>query len=298
MLFAHTVENLADWGRVYRDVDAFLPLIRRIFRENGLSLPPVELCTPGSNAVFRAGSYLIKIFAPEPSGIGGEREFRAERFGLNHAARLGVPAPAVLAQGTIEDRYRFCYLLLEWVGGDPLKTRFAKLSPEEKAQIGRVLRNAVDRLNIPCEQFCGRPMRPERAASRWERFPLSFRLEREAFLASLPLSEDVFVHADLNPDNLLLGKDGGVTLIDFADARNGPAELELPPLLCDSFRFDADFLRGFRGENDTGNLVDRLFRGLLLHDYGADILRETVCPPEGLVSLEELHRILIEKLSV
>ena len=120
MLFHHIIHDLEDWRQVFQDPDAFEPLIREIFRRHGLSFAGIGRCAPGSNAVFHCGGYIVKIFAPEESGIGGRDDFLTEKFGLLRAKRLSVPAPVLYAEGVIEDAHTFRYLLLEYVEGESL----------------------------------------------------------------------------------------------------------------------------------------------------------------------------------
>ena len=72
MLFWETLQNWADWGRVFADWAAFAPLVREIFRRNGLPMGEVRALPPGTNAVFRVGDLVVKIYAPAETGVGQE----------------------------------------------------------------------------------------------------------------------------------------------------------------------------------------------------------------------------------
>ncbi len=310
MLFHHVIHNLEDWGQVFQDRSAFEPLIREIFRRHGLPFSGVTSCTPGSNAVFRCGASLVKIFAPEESGIGGKEEFLTERFGLLRAKRMGIPAPELFAQGVIEDAYPFYYLLMEYVEGKSLADLSPQLSGEERVQIGCGLRRIVERMDVPCAPFNGHMLFSQAAEKRWKAFPASFRDDRKAYLEKrvrengknetagaggkpgAAAGPAVYVHGDLNPDNILIRPDGSLCLIDFADALVAPIELELAGLLCDGFRFDPDYRKGFFGtEMCSGEeLTERLLFGLLIHDYGANIIRDNIGAAEQISSVEELRK--------
>lgn len=101
----------------------------------------------------------------------------------------------------------------------------------------------------------------------------------------------VYVHGDLNPDNILIRPDGSLCLIDFADALTAAVELELAGLLCDGFHFDPDYIDGFLGpeQPEAGELAERLLYGLLIHDFGVNIIRDDICAPRELPSLESLR---------
>ena len=64
MLFNELIHNWSEWGMVFQSVEAFTPLAKEIFRREGLAFSGLENLTPGTNAVFRAGDYVIKIFVP------------------------------------------------------------------------------------------------------------------------------------------------------------------------------------------------------------------------------------------
>ena len=291
MLFNETVNGLSDWSRVFQNRALFESLAREIFARCGLPFPGLENCLPGSNAVFGAGPYILKIFAPEQSQIGGPAEFAAETFGLRRAEQLGVPAPRVLASGTLHDRYAFRWLLLERVAG---------CAPHAGLQVdweglGRQLRAHVERLDTPCAPFEDRPLRQPGAESRWALFPETFRREREAFLARWQ-PEHVFVHGDLNADNLLVTPMGELYLIDFADCRRAPFETELAALVCDGFALPPRWNRGFLGEDEPAQTAAALVGGLLLHDYGAWIIRDRVAEPSALHTLNDLEAHLLRCL--
>lgn len=299
MLFNHNINHLKDWAGIFQDKAVFAPLVKEIFRRHGLDFTGIDSCTPGSNAVFRSGGFIVKIFAPEESEIGGENDFLTERFGLRRAAQLGIPAPGLYAEGVIDDAYIFRYLLLEYVEGKSLATCCANMTGAERRRIGRSLREIVDRMDVPCEPFNSHALFGKAAEARWEAFPEEFREERTAYLNERRAEPAVYVHGDLNPDNILIRPDVRLCLIDFADALLAPIELELAGLLCDGFRFDPDYLEGFLGEASrraedrrAAKLSESLLFGLLIHDYGVNIIRDNIGAPERISSLKMLRERL------
>lgn len=50
-------------------MEEFTPLVRKIFLREGLEFTCLENLTPGTNAAFRTGNYVVKIFAPRESGM-------------------------------------------------------------------------------------------------------------------------------------------------------------------------------------------------------------------------------------
>ena len=296
MLFQQTISNLADWAKVFQDKEIFEPFVKRIFQENGMIYEGIDNCTPGSNAVFRSGKYIVKIFAPEESEIGGESDYITEKYGLSHANRLHIAAPKLYADGVIEDKYIFRYLLMEYVEGQSLADISDSLSAEERIRIGRRLREAVERMDTECEPFNSHMLFGKMAEKRWGVFPESFQKERAAYLNTRKLENCVFVHGDLNPDNIIINDKLEICVIDFADALIAPVELELAGLICDGVKFDPDYLQGFWENYDKESLTEQLVYGLMLHDYGANIIRDNIGNPAKISSLQELRERILEKI--
>ncbi|HHY81471.1 MAG TPA: hypothetical protein GX505_02200 [Clostridiales bacterium] len=116
-LFTYDIYDWSSWSRVYQSIDAWQPLIKHIFQKERLPFMPAEHLTPGTNAVFKVGNYVIKIFAPAESGINCAIDIQTETFAMKRAEALGIPAPKCIACGFIEDKYCFSYLIMEYIRG-------------------------------------------------------------------------------------------------------------------------------------------------------------------------------------
>jgi Ser/Thr protein kinase RdoA (MazF antagonist) len=147
---------------------------------------------------------------------------------------------------------------------------------------------------------------PERS-KRWDPFPEDFREDRLRVIAGLcktvwkPESY-IFVHGDLNEDNILIDGDR-ISLLDFGDACLAPAEYEYALAATELFRLDRAFLRGFFPEyyestaaRPLDELADLITRGILIHDFGGSVLRQRFGLCESLHSIEMLRDFIRGRL--
>ena len=63
MLFNYTIKNWDDWGKVFQSIEEFTPLAQEIFCREKLEFANLEILSAVTYAVFRAGFYVVKIFA-------------------------------------------------------------------------------------------------------------------------------------------------------------------------------------------------------------------------------------------
>lgn len=291
--FTHPIKGWESWGKVYQNKEAWEPLIRYIFQKEGLPYMSPEYLTPGTNAVFKVGGYVAKIYAPKESGIDSTADFETEIFAAGHVGKLGIPVPECVACGLVEDKYRFAYMVMRYIPG----TEFAKaalgFTEKEKIAFGVQLRAITDKMDSPCAPFNGIDVVQDKGRyRRWDSYPETFLTERLAYLASADFGEKVFVHGDLCGDNILVTDAGEIYIIDFADAVLAPAIYEQALVASELFRFDRDYLRGYFGDYDDQELAELCFQGLLIHDFGGDVVRQYIAEPEEITSLDVLKKRL------
>ncbi|MCL2514019.1 MAG: aminoglycoside phosphotransferase family protein, partial [Oscillospiraceae bacterium] len=88
--------------------------------------------------------------------------------------------------------------------------------------------------------------------------------------------------------------DGGLCVIDFADAVLAPVIYE-HALVAFAFEFDPALLRGYFADYTPDGFVEMCFNGLLIHDFGGDIVRDCVGKPEEFNNLDDLRKKLNKK---
>lgn len=275
-LFTHTITNWFDWGRVFQDKEAFAPLIHAIYaREKMPALMRIDSLTPGTNAVFRCGDTVVKIFAPRESGLQSDTDFAVETAVLRHLQALGIPTSELLAEGRIEDRYDFPYVILRYVAGVEAGRALPAMERAERATFAQRMRGLTDTLHQPCPGLLpaidlrARALTNERLTSLPQRLrgSLTDRARRVSW------RQDVIVHGDLTGENVLLMAEREPVLIDCADSVSGPAWYELAPLVFELFQCDSALVHGYLGADDAEAFVQRLLDSLCLHDFGANILQ-------------------------
>ena len=295
-LFTHPIDGWSSWGKVYQSIPAFTPLAEYILRKEGLPVVPLGQLSPGTNAVFRAGEVVLKIFAPPESGFNEPDELQTEIFSVRRANRLGLNAPKLIAEGVVEDRYQFAYMMMEFIPGIELKEAVKTMTQAEKIAIAQKLRAVTDRMNTPCGPFNGIDAIHDRSRwKRWGKFPERFQQERADWIAAHDFGEFVFCHGDLCGDNIIISPQGEIYIIDFADALLAPLSYE-HALIAAAFGYDPALMRGYFGDEPPGELAERCFEGTLIHDFGGDIAAERIAKPEEIDCLEALRQRMHQKM--
>jgi aminoglycoside phosphotransferase (APT) family kinase protein len=248
--------------------------------------------------VFKVGDLVVKIFAPKESGFETESDYQTELFGIARANRLGVSAPQLLASGRLEDKYEFPYLVMEYISGEFFDRRNGGMTDGQKREFAQQLRTITDRLNTPCERFNGHDVvKRALACKRWCKFPASFQAERHEYLRNYKLTDPVYVHGDLTSDNVLINARGQLYIIDFADAVLAPVEYELASIICQVFSFEGPYLDAYFGEYGAARVAEQCFVGLLLHEFGAEIIWYSLGEVAEMANLAVLLRVLFTFLA-
>ena len=307
-LFTEQINNWSDWGKLFQSIPAFTPLVEQIFRIENLPLAKIEKLHPGTNAVFRVGGYVIKIFAPVDSddhkgGYGTDVD--VELFGMRLANRRGVPSPRLISEGVIEDKYCFRYMVMEYIHGKMLDEIENSLSYDDKVIIGQNMRKITNKLNAPpCENFTSVDVIQYALVNRdWvdhEGFPESFETERQAYLDGFQIDEHdkVYCHGDLHCQNILVDEKMNVYIVDFADAMYAPAEYEQLYVVSALFCFEKPYMVGyFGGDYSVDNVLELCMKWLPVHAWGHATTEGNLDNVGEITSLAFLRERLRETIS-
>jgi len=274
--FTETLATWDDWCRLFTSKEAFGPLSDAIYEREGLPPAPLESCTPGTNAVFKKGAYVVKIFIPNTGELRFTTDFGKELSALRRAEAAGVRTARPLAWGEMADKYTFPYMIMEWVPGPEAGMVFARLTPAGKARWVAEMKENLRRINTPARSDGGEFLRKQsRENERWKAFRPNVRREIRRRVESMDYSDMVYVHGDLTNDNVLVTPEG-LCILDFADSCAAPAYYEYPPLLLSLFQADPEMFRLFAAgyPGGEGEVLEDLYSGILIHDFGGGILRD------------------------
>jgi tRNA A-37 threonylcarbamoyl transferase component Bud32 len=295
--FCGEINNWRDWGEVFQSIPSFSSLIKFIFTKENLPFSEIGHLTPGTNAVFRVGDNVVKIFAPAESGMDQTRDLQTELFAIKLVSRLGVSAPKLIAEGSVKDKYHFSYIITEYINGAAFSETVKTMTDAEKTRLGRKLRALTDKMNTPCGPFNGIDVINDKSRSRrWDKYPANFKRERIDYIRDHDFGEKVFVHGDLCGDNILFSPDGELFVIDFADAVLAPRIYEQSLVAVELFDFDAALLRGYFENCPADELTELCFNGLLIHDFGGDIVDSHIGKPCEIGSLSKLREMIKQKI--
>ncbi|MDD3831810.1 MAG: phosphotransferase [Clostridia bacterium] len=292
-LFTEEINNWQDWTQVYRSINAFTLLSQEILLRHSLPIAQLELLMAGTNAVFRAGEYVVKIYAPYQSGKDQTPDMNTEIYASTRAVELGVHLPEIVGCGYIQDKYRFGYIITRFIDGKSFEDIYHTLSAELKLNFGRRLRQYTDRLNTPCEAFNNLDIFSDEY-SNFCSFPDSFILERQSYKATHQYTPNVFIHADIFSDNVIVDGSGEIYLIDYADALLAPVCVEHALFVLDLFHFDKLLMQGYFGTVDVDEMVEMVLSGALL--LGENIIMEYFDNPCDITTLDCLRSAIRSRI--
>jgi thiamine kinase-like enzyme len=296
-LFTEEINNWQEWGEVFQSILSFSSLIEFIFTKENLPFAEIRNLTPGTNAVFRVDNNVVKIFAPNESGMDQTLDLQTELFAIKRVNKLGISAPNLIVNGIVKDKYHFAYMITEYIDGVEFSEMSNIMTDNEKTNIGRKLRALTDKMNTPCEPFNNIDVINDKdRGRRWDKYPAKFKEERIGYINSYDFGEKVFVHGDLCGDNILLDPDNKIYIIDFSDAVLAPKIYEQALVAVELFNFDTSFLRGYFGDYSTDELIELCFNGLLIHDFGGDIVNNHFGGFSEIDSLGKLRKLLSQRI--
>jgi thiamine kinase-like enzyme len=296
-LFKKEINNWDDWVNVFQSIADFSSLIEYIFKKEKLPFDKIEKLTPGTNAVFKVGNYIIKIFAPNKSGINQTLDLQTEIYATKRCNALGIFVPKLITEGIVEDKYYFAYIVTEYVNGKEFIYAVKTMTDIEKIKFGKKLCELTNIMNTPCEQFNNIDVIHDKSRyKRWSKYSENFKNERLAYIKSYNFGENLFVHGDLCGDNIIITTKGELAIIDFADAVLAPKIYEQVLIAMELFKLNSKLLHGYFGNYSKDEFINLCFNGILIHDFGGDIAKNYVDNISEVNNLDEFKNILMKTI--
>ena len=295
-VFIEEINGWDSWGKVFQSIPAFEKLIIKIFEKENLPCKGISNLTPGSNAVFKVGDYVIKIFAPIQAGVDTEIDYKCEILGMKRAMDIGINIPPVISTSFIVDKYRFSYIIMGYIEGKDAKDILKCYSAEEKVDFVRQLKRNLNKMNgLINESYPSVDVR-ERVLSnpRWNILPDSAVNQIKELVKDYDMPNKVYVHGDITGENVMIDKGGMLYIIDFADGRLAPREYEFPPILFDLFDFDKLMIDEFIKDENIDEFIEKCFYGILIHEFGVYFVK-LICERILGIEIRELTDIFMIK---
>ncbi|MCM1989045.1 phosphotransferase family protein [Oceanirhabdus seepicola] len=276
-LFKKDISDWNSWAAVFQSIDDFKKLIEEIFKKENLQgYDNISNLTPGTNAVFKVGNYVIKLFAPKESGANTDADYTVEMEAMERAIAKSINTPNIISAGSIQDKYLFKYFIMDYIDGKEAGSILKDYSYAQKASFVQKLKANLNKLNAKPKEHTNGSFIKERAINneRWNKFSPSVKSQIADILSDYDISQCVYVHGDITADNVMIDKDANLFIIDFADSTIAPVEYEYPPIIFELFDFALELIHEFIKEMDYDIFIEKLFISTLLHDFGANFIED------------------------
>lgn len=299
MLFRERINGWDSWCRIFQSTDTFALLADAIFKREGLAAnAKIHNLTPGTNAVFRADKYVIKIYAPPETDMDTENDYKTERLAMQFAKDHKVSVPQIIGYGEFQDSYLFRYLIMEYIPAARSIPELLRMPAADKKQFIQQIKQIQWKMNRFADGLLS-PIDLTKQDKRTERMAglnLNLIWEMSKYAENLDFRHSVLVHGDMTSENVLIRANGIVSLIDFADCLMAPSFYELPPIIFELFLCDKELVAEYIGQEDRNLFLDNLIKGLSVHLFSGFILRDYFdrihIPRDSIKSVQELRHLL------
>src|SRR5690625_1985674 len=88
-LFKEEIGNWQDWSNISQSLSAFSALINFILQKENLPPAKLENLPPATNAVFKSGDFVIKIYVPTEGGMDQATKIQTEQIYMQRENRHG-----------------------------------------------------------------------------------------------------------------------------------------------------------------------------------------------------------------
>ena len=295
-LFNTTLINKKNWLEAIKNTVEVNNLITYIFEKEKIRVSSLYPLTPSTNAVYRVGCYVIKVFAPEIIGYPAEEEFKREIYMLMNLELSGIKAPRLYSKGIIEDKYVFYYLITEFITDSITASKFLINSkPHVTYDFLINLQLVIDKIHqIKADNNLTQLL--SRKTACYLKGELEFERVKlvNNFLITKSPSKNVFVHTDLSGDNILINKNHEIIIIDFEDWMYSNEAIELPAIVFELLN-NTVYVKELINVFNYCDIIEELFMGLLMHPSCQQYLRQICRDFNKLKSLTYVKEMLYQR---
>ena len=276
-LFTQQIASWNDWGDVFQNIGAFTPIIEKINKKHGIPERIISHLPPGTNAVFKAGGLVYKIFAPTESGFDSSADFECERKSIANATKLGINTSEIVCHGEIADKYLFRYIVLKYIEGYPAGSILPSYLNIEKATFAEKLKHSIYLMSdMETHSTSDDVIRNVRENKRWSCFPQEVHEWVSERASMIDYTDSRYVHGDLTGENVIINTQGqgNIYIIDFADCQTAPEFYDWPPIFFCLFKCDPILTREFFADYGKDGFIEQFTDAMLIHDFGGDFARD------------------------
>ena len=264
------LDDNQSWQSFVRSTEAFTPLIKHIYQINNMQLEEISYITVASNAVFRVGDKVIKIFYPPEAGIRDSREYETEVAVMNHADTVGILAPRIICNGVVQDgQYNFSYIITNYIEGILARDAIPKFDEKEKREFSFKMKAIMDKFNVT-NNTIKIPRFDESAYLSnpvWNDSLESFNEDRNLYIKNVNFPETIVAHGDLIWANVIIDKQERIHLLDFAESIFAPYYYDWTAILF-LFYYDKVMIKEYFGDCTGDEFFDTLTMSFLLPSRG------------------------------
>ena len=270
LLNGEILDDNQSWQSFVRSIEAFTPLIKHIYQINNMQLEEISYITVASNAVFRIGDKVIKIFYPPEAGIRDSREYETEVAVMNHAEVTRVLAPRIICNGIVQDgQYSFGYIITNYIEGILARDAIPKFDEKEKREFSSKMREIMNKFNVANDTIkIPRFDEPAYLSNPvWNDSLESFKEDRDLYIKNANFPETIVAHGDLIWANVIIDKQERVHLLDFAESIFAPYYYDWTAILF-LFYYDKVMIKEYFGDCASDEFFDTLTMSFLLPSRG------------------------------
>ncbi len=261
------VLDLKDWQNRYKN-HGFDDLVIQICKKHNIECKNIENIYCLENVIFKVDNKIIKIY--NPLVLSKQKQY-SEVIGYKRANKLNLSVPKGIITGEIAGDDICYYLIMDYIEGKSLKN--INLSYKELAKLSFIIRDFLLKYNGKPTKGDLTKMRTDCDKFKWELISDGLASDFKAVYNSIDFSDICYVHADLHKGNIMKTKNGRLLIIDFGDNKLAPWQCELPPIICNLFKFDNKLLTNVFNKN-LETLKEELIKGFIINDFGTDYLED------------------------